>query len=78
MILAQDINIKEEKIEAVKAWTEPKSIRDIEVFLGLANFYQWFIQSLSKIVALLILMLKRISTLANVNIHMKLLAILFF
>ena len=29
VILAQGINIEEERIEAVKAWPEPKSIRDI-------------------------------------------------
>lgn len=31
--------MEEEKIEAVKAWAEPKSVRDIQVFLGFANFY---------------------------------------
>ena len=28
-----------EKIEVVKDWPEPKSVRDIQVFLGFANFY---------------------------------------
>ena len=35
--------MEEEKNEVVKAWLEPKSIRDIHVFLGFANFYQRFI-----------------------------------
>ena len=47
-----------EKIEIVKEWPEPKSVRDIQVFLGFANFYQWFIQSFSKIAAPLTSMLK--------------------
>lgn len=29
VVLAQGIRIEEEKIEAVKAWAEPKSVRDI-------------------------------------------------
>ena len=50
--------MEEEKIEAVKAWPEPKSIRDIQVFLGFANFYQRFIQGFSKIAAPFTSMLK--------------------
>ena len=50
--------MEEERIETVKAWPKPKSIRDIQVFLGFANFYQRFIQGFSKIVALLTSILK--------------------
>ena len=42
----------------VKNWPEPKLIRDIQVFLGFANFYWRFIQSFSKITGPLTLMLK--------------------
>ena len=34
----------------MKNLPEPKSVNDIQVFLGFANFYQRFIQSFSKIV----------------------------
>ena len=47
-----------ERIEVVKKWPEPKSVQDIQVFLGFPNFYRQFIQSLSKIAAPLISMLK--------------------
>ena len=47
-----------EQIEVVKKWPELKSIRDIQVFLGFANFYWRFIQDFSKIAASLTLMLK--------------------
>ena len=50
--------MEEERIEAVKAWPEPKSIRDIQVFLGFANYYRHFIQEFSRIAAPLTLMLK--------------------
>lgn len=35
--------MKEEKIEAVKTWPKLQLIWDIQVFLGFANFYQYFI-----------------------------------
>ena len=42
----------------VKEWLEPKSVWDIQVFLGFANFYRRFIQGFSKIAAPLTSMLK--------------------
>ena len=50
--------MKDERIEAIKFWPEPKSIRDIQVFIGFANFYQRFIQGFSKITTSLTSMLK--------------------
>ena len=47
-----------ERIEVVKDWPEPKSVRDIQVFLGFANFYWRFIQGFSRIAAPLTSMLK--------------------
>ena len=47
-----------ERIEVVRKWPEPKSVRDIQVFLGFANFYWRFIQGFSKIAAPLTSMLK--------------------
>ena len=50
--------MEDERIEAVKQWPEPQSVRDIQVFLGFANFYRRFIQGFSRIAAPLTLMLK--------------------
>ena len=58
VVSSQGIRMEEERIDAVKAWPEPKSIRDIQVFIGFANFYRRFIQGFSKIAALLTSMLK--------------------
>ena len=41
--------MEDERIEAVKNWPEPKSVRDIQAFLGFANFYRRFIRGFSKI-----------------------------
>ena len=43
VILAQGIRMEETKRDAMKNWPEPKSIHDIQVFLGFANFYRCFI-----------------------------------
>lgn len=53
--------MEDKRIEAVKAWPEPKSVRDIQVFLGFANFYRRFIQGFSRIAAPLNSMLKTTS-----------------
>ena len=35
--------MEDEQIKAVKNWLEPTLVRDIQVFIGFANFYQYFI-----------------------------------
>ena len=54
----QGVQMKDEKIEAVKSWPEPKSVQDIQVFIGFANFYWRFIQKFIKIAIPLISILK--------------------
>ena len=39
--------MKQEKIKAVKKWKMPTKIKDVESFLGFANFYWRFIQNFS-------------------------------
>ena len=43
IVFLRGICMKDERIKAVKQWPEPKSVRDIQVFLGFANFYWQFI-----------------------------------
>ena len=50
--------MEDERIEAVKNWPEPTSVRDIQVFIGFANFYRRFIRGFSRIAAPLTSMLK--------------------
>jgi len=37
------------KVEAIMSWLMPNCMKDIQAFLGLANFYHQFIQDFSKI-----------------------------
>ena len=58
IVSSKGISMEAKRIEVVKKWPEPKSVRNIQVFLGFANFYRQFIQSFSKIAAPLTSMLK--------------------
>ena len=55
---AQGVQIEDERVEIVKNWPKPKSVRDIQVFLNFPNFYSCFIQGFSRIAALLTSMLR--------------------
>ena len=50
--------MEDEQIEAVKNWPEPTLVRDIQVFIGFANFYWRFIRGFSRIAAPLTSLLK--------------------
>ena len=58
VVSSQGIRMEDERIEAVRNWPEPKSVRDIQVFIGFANFYRRFIRGFSRIAAPLTSMLK--------------------
>ena len=47
------VKIGQDKIKAVKEWKIPTNIKDMESFLGFANFYQCFIQNFSHTAKLL-------------------------
>ena len=43
------IKIKKKKIKAVLEQLTPKNIKDIQKFLGLTDYYQWFVKDFAKI-----------------------------
>ena len=47
---AKGIRMEDERIKVVRNWPEPKSVRDIQVFIDFANFYWRFIQGFNRIV----------------------------
>ncbi|GKF05190.1 putative reverse transcriptase domain-containing protein [Tanacetum coccineum] len=49
VIDSQGIHIDPAKIESIKDWASPKSPTEIHQFLGLAGYYQRFIEGFSKI-----------------------------
>ena len=45
------ISMDHEKVAAVEGWETPRSVKDVQAFLGFANFYRRFIKDFSKISA---------------------------
>ena len=43
----KQVKMEQEKVKAVKEWKTLTRIKDVESFLGFANFYQCFIQNFS-------------------------------
>ena len=62
--------MEDKRIEAVKNWPKPKSLRDIQVFLDFANFYRGFIQNFNKIAGPLTLMLRASPTQSAKNLSL--------
>ncbi len=51
----------------MKTWLDRQSVRDIQVFLGFANFYRRFIKNFGKIAALLTSILQITKKLTNIE-----------
>ena len=58
VISLKKISMEAKRIKVIKDWPEYKSVCNIQVFLGFANFYQQFIQGFSRITTQLTSMLK--------------------
>ena len=43
------IEMEEEKVDRVLRWPEPKNVKDIRKFLGLANYYRRFIKDFARV-----------------------------
>ena len=49
IITTNGIQMDKEKVKAIREWPEPKNLKEVQAFLGFANFYQRFIQRYSQI-----------------------------
>lgn len=48
IVSAKGIQMESDRIEAIKSWPEPRNVKDIQVFIGFANFYRRFIEGFNK------------------------------
>jgi transposase InsO family protein len=49
IISTSGIEVDPEKVQAIRTWTYPKSVKGVQAFLGFCNFYRRFIQSYGQI-----------------------------
>jgi hypothetical protein len=51
MIISEgSVRMDDAKVQAVSEWPTPRNLRDVQSFVGFANFYRHFIQDFSKII----------------------------
>jgi len=55
----EGIKMEKEKVKGVLKWPTPKCVKDIQKFLGLANYYCWFIEGFTMVARLLHDMVKK-------------------
>ncbi|USP73296.1 Reverse Transcriptase [Curvularia clavata] len=51
IISTEGVKMNPKKVQAVRDWKTPKTVKDVQSFLGLANYYRKFIKDYSKITA---------------------------
>ena len=60
VVIGKDgIKMEKEKVKGVLEWPTPKCVKDIQKFLGLANYYRQFIKGFASVVRLLHDMVKK-------------------
>jgi len=53
VIGSNGIEIKKEKVDDILSWPEPKNVKDVRKFLGLANYYKRFIKNFAQVARLI-------------------------
>ena len=59
IITINGIQMDDKKAKAIREWPEPKNLKEVQAFLGFANFHQRFLQGYSQICTPLTKMIKK-------------------
>jgi transposase InsO family protein len=51
IITPNEVRMDPKKIESVRDWPTPKNVKDVQAFIGLANYYRRFVRNFGKIAA---------------------------
>jgi len=49
IIGSNGVEMEKEKVDGVLSWPEPKNVKDVRKFLGLANYYRRFIKNFTQV-----------------------------
>jgi len=59
VISPKRVEMQKEKVKGVLSWLVPKNIKEVQKFLGLANYYRKFIKDFTKIAVLLHMLVRK-------------------
>ena len=59
IIKENGVRMEKEKVQGVIEWPVPKSMKNMQKFLGLANYYRQFVKDFAKIARLLHEMMRK-------------------
>ncbi|CAI7892550.1 unnamed protein product [Closterium sp. NIES-53] len=59
MVSAEGVHVDPRKLEAIKKWKVPGNVKELQQFLGFANYYNRFVPQYAKIIAPLTNLLKK-------------------
>src|SRR3954454_12135606 len=48
IISKEELQMETEKTKAIQEWPEPRTVKEVQAFLGFANYYQQFIRNYSR------------------------------
>ena len=51
VISPKGVEMQKEKVEGVLSWPAPRNVKEVQKFLGLANYYRRFIKDFTRIAA---------------------------
>ena len=49
IVAVDGVTMSERKVDSIRKWASPRLVKEVQIFIGLANFYRRFIKDFSKI-----------------------------
>ncbi|CAI7786515.1 unnamed protein product, partial [Closterium sp. NIES-54] len=71
MVSAQGVHVDPKNIEAVRTWKTPESVKELQQFLGFANYYNRFVPQCAKIATPLTNLLKKNTSFKWEDVHQQ-------